>query len=226
MRKDLSFLTSAIPQLQPLLEEVLFIGGAIVPLYITDPSILYVRPTLDIDILTAATTYTAYQATVDKLLALGFSHDISGPICRFVKAQLIVDLMSAEEAVLGFSNRWYRQALATSQLFLLPNGLGIRIPTAPLMLATKLDAYDSRGKSDPAISKDLDDIVSLIDGRAELGAEIRQSDADLQNFIATSLHEIVHHKIVRHILPGLFLGPDAASRHDRFHQRVSSMNIK
>ena len=54
MSKDLSFLNSAIPQLQPLLREVLFIGGAIVPLYITDPSILYVRPTLDIDILTAA----------------------------------------------------------------------------------------------------------------------------------------------------------------------------
>lgn len=225
MSKDLSFLSTAIPQLQPLLEEVLFIGGAIVPLYITDPSILYVRPTLDIDILTAATTYTAYQSTVDKLLALGFSHDISGPICRFVKAGLIVDLMSADESVLGFSNRWYRQALATSQLFQLPDGLRIRIPTAPLMLATKLDAFDSRGKSDPAISKDLDDIVSLIDGRAELGAEIRQCDADLQNFIASSLNFIASHKIIRHILPGLFLGPDAASRHDRFHQRVSLMNF-
>lgn len=224
MSKDLSFLNNAIPHLQPLLEEVLFIGGAIVPLYITDLSILYVRPTLDIDILTAATTYTDYQTMVDKLLALGFSHDVSGPICRFVKSQLIVDLMSTDESVLGFSNRWYRQALATSQRFLLPNGLRIRIPTAPLMLAAKLDAFESRGKSDPAVSKDLDDIVSLIDGRAELGEEIRQSSVELQNFIATSLHFIASHKIIRHILPGLFLGPDAAARHDRFHQRVSFMN--
>jgi hypothetical protein len=220
MKADPNFLESAIPHLQPLLDEVLFIGGAVVPLYITDPAALYVRPTLDIDILSAATTYAAYQSIVDKLLAIGFSHDIRGPLCRFVKAGLIVDLMSPDESVLGFSNHWYREALAQPQHHVLPGGLSIRIPTPPLMLATKLAAFDSRGKADPAISKDLDDIVTLIDGRAELLSEIAQCPTDLRAWLGRELIELASHKIVRHILPGLFLGPDAASRHDRLHRRV------
>lgn len=225
MKQDLSFLDRSIPHLQPLLNEVVFIGGAIVPLYVTDPAVLYVRPTLDLDILTTATTYNAYQATVDKLLAIGFQHDIHGPICRFIKQGVIVDLMSSDSSVLGFANHWYQHSLAAPQPFQLPGGLTIRIPTPPLMLATKLAAYDSRGRQDPAISKDLDDIVTLIDGRAELLDEIPQSPTDLQTFIATSLHAIANHKIVRHILPGLFLGPDSEARYERFHRRVLTLTI-
>ncbi len=224
MSKDLSFLTNSIPHLQPLLDEVLFIGGAIVPLYITDPALLYVRPTLDIDILTAATSYNGYQATVDKLLGLGFQHDIEGPICRFLKDGLTVDLMTPDESVLGFSNVYYREALESPELFELPNGLSIRIPTPPLMLATKIAAYESRGKSDPAVSKDLDDIVTLVDGRVELIEEIAGSRAELRQFIAAGLLGIATHKIARHILPGLFLGPDAEARHDRLHRRILTIS--
>ncbi len=220
MSKDLSFLTSSIPHLQPLLDEALFIGGAVVPLYITDPALLYVRPTLGIDILTAATSYNGYQATVDKLLGLGFRHDIEGPICRFLKGGLTVDLMTPDESVLGFSNCYYREALENPDVFELPNGLAIRIPTPPLMLATKLAAYESRGKADPAVSKDLDDIVTLVDGRAELIEEVGGSRLELRHFIATGLRGIATHKIARHILPRLFLGPDAEARHDRLRRRI------
>lgn len=216
MSKDLSFLSSAIPHLQPLLDEVVFIGGAVVPLYITDPALLYVRPTLDIDILTAATSYNGYQATVDKLLGLGFRHRIDGPICRFLMDGLTVDLIS----VLGFSNCYYREALENPDVFELPNGLAIRIPTPPLMLATKIAAYESRGKSDPAVSKDLDDIVTLVDGRAELIEEVAGAGIEVRQYIAAGLRGIATHKIARHILPGLFLGPDAESRHDRLHRRI------
>lgn len=225
MNQDLSFLTKSIIHLEPLLDEILFIGGGIVPLYITDPAVLYIRPTLDLDILTTATTYNSYQATVDKLLALGFQHDIDGPICRFLKLGVIVDLMSPEAGVLGFANRWYRQALATPQPFLLPNGLRIRIPTAPLMLATKLSAFASRGKSDPAVSKDLDDIVTLIDGRVELIEEVRKGDPDLQSFIAGSLSEIANHKIIRHHLPNMFLPSDGPDRYEKFHKRLLTFTI-
>lgn len=217
MSKDLSFLTNSIPHLQPLLDEVLFIGGAIVPLYITDPALLYVRHTLDIDILTAA---TGYQATVDKLLGLGFRHDIEGPICRFLKGNLTVDLTTSDGSVLGFSNIYYKEALESPQLFEMPNGLSIRIPTPPLMLATKIAAYESRGKSDPAVSKDLDDIVTLVDGRAELIEEIAGVRTELRQFIGAGLRGIATHKIARFILPGLFLGPDAEARHDRLHRRI------
>lgn len=220
MSKDLSFLTNSIPHLQPLLDEVLFIGGAVVPLYITDPALLYVRPTLDIDILTAATSYNGYQATVDKLLGLGFRHDIEGPICRFLKGGLTVDLMTPDESVLGFSNCYYREALENPQIFELPNGLAIRIPTPPLMLATKIAAYESRGKSDPAVSKDLDDIVTLVDGRVELIEEVALVRSEVRQYISAGLRGIATHKIARHILPGLFLGPDAEARHDRLHRRI------
>ena len=68
--------------------------------------------------------------------------------------------------------------------------------------------------------------MALIDGRVELGEEIRQSSLELQNFVGTVLQFIASQKIIRHILPGLFLSPDASSRYDRFHKRVASMNCK
>lgn len=107
-----SFLEAAIPHFQPPLEEVLFIGGAVVPLYITDPAALCLRPTLGIDILPAATTYSAYKSIVEKLLSIGCSHDLRGPIRRFFKSGLIAGLLSPDKTVPGFSNRWYREALA------------------------------------------------------------------------------------------------------------------
>ncbi len=55
--------------------------------------------------------------------------------------------MPTGETILGFSNRWYRPAIAAAQRVPIV-GLLARIITPIYYLATKLEAFRSRGRSD------------------------------------------------------------------------------
>jgi len=76
-----------------------------------------------------------------------FRGEIEGPICRWRMGDVIVDVMPDNEAILGFSNRWYGMAIRTAESRRLGD-LTIRIVTPPLLLATKMEAFRSRGGGD------------------------------------------------------------------------------
>jgi hypothetical protein len=80
---------------------------------------------------------------------LGFMRDISpdAPICRWRYRDLEVDLMPTDPAILGLANRWYPLAVSSAQMVQLPNGIAIRLITAPLFVATKFEAFTDRGKA-------------------------------------------------------------------------------
>ena len=47
--------------------------------------------------------------------------------------------------------------------------------TAPVFLATKLEAFRGRGQGDFLFSHDLEDLMAVVDGRAALVEECRLS---------------------------------------------------
>ena len=49
--------------------------------------------------------------------------------------------MPTDETILGFGNRWYKQAIEFSSLYPLTKSLEIRVVTAPYFLATKFEAF-------------------------------------------------------------------------------------
>ena len=55
--------------------------------------------------------------------------------------------------------------------------------SAPVYLATKVTAFRGRGRDDYYGSKDFEDIIALIDGRAKLAAECESQSADLRLFL-------------------------------------------
>jgi hypothetical protein len=59
-----------------------------------------------------------------------------------------------------------------------------RVVTASYILATKLEAFAGRGGDDYLASPDLEDIVTLVDGRAQIIREVMRADADLWQFLA------------------------------------------
>src|ERR1700728_3120795 len=67
----------------------------------------------------------------------------------------------------------------------LPKSGPIRLITAPLFLAAKLEAFRGRGGGDYYASHDLEDVIALIDGRAELVGEITASTGELREFLTT-----------------------------------------
>jgi len=62
-------------------------------------------------------------------------------------------------------------------------GASVHIVKAPYFLATKIEAFHSRGRNDYCGSHDLEDIISVFNGRETLVEEIRGSQERLRSFL-------------------------------------------
>jgi Nucleotidyl transferase AbiEii toxin, Type IV TA system len=93
----------------------------------------------------------------------------------------------------------------------LPSGATIRAATPPFLLATKLEAFADRGRGDPIASRDLEDIVTLLDTRAETVAEAHTAPADVRGYIAHQLTELQKLPDFLTLLSGM-VRPDDASQ--------------
>ena len=172
--------------LRPLLGDVVFVGGQVAELLVTDPATVRMRATDDVDVVVPVTTRTAYHALQMRLIGLGFTPDqrAGAPVCRMRTADdLILDVMPLDEAILGFSNRWYPFALESATMFTLEPALDVRIASAAAFLAMKWEAFGTRGAADPMSSHDLEDLITVVAGRAGIIDDTRAAPDDVRHFI-------------------------------------------
>jgi hypothetical protein len=175
---NLNLLLETAHRLRPLLDKVVFVGGCTTALLITDPGAEAIRPTYDVDVIVEITSYADSGIFSGRLRALGFQEDSSegAPLCRWQWEQTKLDVMPRDDKVLGFSNRWYRETMTKAAPVRLDAGTVIRSITAPYFLATKLEAFQGRGKGDVFASHDLEDVIAVIDGRPAITEEIQAAD--------------------------------------------------
>jgi hypothetical protein len=212
-KHNLALLIDAAHLLKPLLDELVFVGGSTTALLITDKAAAEVRPTYDVDAIAEITSYAAYTEFSERLRRLGFTEDTSegAPICRWRQKKTILDVMPLDEEILGFSNRWYKAAMGSAVTHELEPGLRVRVVGGLLFCATKLEAFAGRGKNDYLASHDLEDLVSVVDGRAELVDEIHAGTADVRTYIASEITKLLATGKFVDAMPGYLL-PDAASQ--------------
>jgi len=211
---NVSLLERAAEQLGgALLEQLVFVGGAVAGVLITDPAMPEIRPTQDVDVICSVLARADYHQLGSQLRQRGFQEDSrpGAPLCRWCADDLVLDLMPTQGEILGFSNRWYPLALETAQQQELPSGRAIRIVTAPVFLATKLEAFRGRGQGNFLFSHDLEDLMAVVDGRASLLEECRLSPLELRNDLAAQFLELLHTSAFLEALPA-FLPTDQASQ--------------
>jgi hypothetical protein len=210
---NLDLLAEAARLLKPLLGELAFVGGCTTALLITDKAAADVRPTYDVDAIAEITSYAAYADFSERLRKIGFAEDTTegAPICRWLQKETILDVMPLDAKILGFSNRWYRPAMESAEERELERGLRIRVVTAVYFCATKLEAFAGRGKDDYLSSRDLEDLVAVIDGRAELVQDIRSAQEGVRTYLASEINKLLGTQAFVDALPGYLL-PDAASQ--------------
>jgi hypothetical protein len=201
---SLELLERAARALEPVLSDVVFLGGASIVLWITDPGAPAPRPTKDVDVVVEVTSRTSFHAFEERLRSLGFREDQEdGIICRWRHRDddLILDAMPADAAILGFENRWQGASIPHADESVLPTGTRIRAAPPAHLLATKIEAFNRRGGEDFLGSRDFGDMIALIDGREELPSEVQASEPELRAYIASEFKRL--------------------SAHPRFHEGVS-----
>lgn len=210
---NLPQLVRAAEALRPLLPELVFVGGCITGLLITDPGAPSPRGTMDVDAIVEVTSYEQYSRFGERLRALGFAEDLSegAPLCRWVWDRTILDVLPLDPQILGFSNRWYRAAMARSISVEISKRIQIRMITAPYFIATKFEAFKGRGNQDVMGSHDLEDLIAVVDGRESLVSEVREEPHELRGFIRDEISKLLREANFVDALPGYLL-PDAASQ--------------
>lgn len=172
-----------------------FVGGAVMWVLVDHPEVTQFRRTKDVDVIVAVMTYSEYAALEQRLRDEGFIHDISpgAPMCRWVVDGCRVDVMPEKPASLGMNTRWFPEALAQAQITDLGGGVSAPVVTGPLFLATKMEAFKDRGKSDYYMSHDIEDIVTLVDGRSSIVQDVAGTEIHLRGYLCAEFSKMIAH---------------------------------
>lgn len=202
--QNLAMLTYVAEKLEELRNDVVFLGGCSTCLFVTEQGSPDARGTLDVGCILDVISTSAYHQFTKALRKKGFSQSPEDDfICRWRLEGFILDLMPTDESILGFTNKWYKSAVINAVPINISKELQIKILTSPYFLATKLDAFNSRGNGDFLGSHDLEDIITVIDGRSEITEEVTDiEDQDLRKYLATSFSVLLTNKNFLDALPG------------------------
>lgn len=203
-QRNLEALTIIAYRLEELCNEVTFVGGCVIGLLITDKAAPDVRFTVDVDCIINIITKHNYYKLSEKLRKKGFKEIPfdNHPLCRWDCDGILLDIMPTDESILGFSNRWYKDALLSAISKKINNSIYIKIISAPYFLATKLEAFKDRGKQDFLLSHDLEDILSLLDGRPEIIKDILSTAKNLRQYLSSEFLVLISKDQFLQALPG------------------------
>ncbi len=112
------------------------------------------------------------------------------PKCRWLLGSLTVDIMPTEGAALGLNTAWFAEALASSSLQTVAHS-EFRLISPVAFLATKFTAFLDRGDRDYYGSHDLEDFITVIDGRDDIVAEVDRASLGLRRFVITSIQQLL-----------------------------------
>jgi len=195
-----------------LCEQVVFVGGAVAGLLVTDPLADSVRATRDVDAV-VNTSRARFHEIEAQVAQRGFERDVrSDVICRWLHSAsgVAFDLMPVQPEVLGFTNRWYPYAVETAERVELGEGARIRLVSAGAFVATKLEAFASPGHGDFLSSHDLEDVLNIVDGREELMGEIADAPIEVREAVAGIFRRLLSNADFVNVFPGLMAEPARA----------------
>jgi hypothetical protein len=85
-------------------EKLVFVGGCVTGILISDMARPPVRATQDVDLIAEIASKAEYYEIAADLRRLGFQEDLGEVICRWRFGNLKVDVMPSREGILNFTN--------------------------------------------------------------------------------------------------------------------------
>lgn len=202
-------------------ERVIFVGGAMICLYIDDPAAEDVRPTKDIDLTFKIVNIGELEELRERLTSLGFSQSSEdNVICRFRLQDIKVDVMSTKEIGWAPANPWFAPGFEKAISVQIEEKT-IKILPFTYFLATKFSAFTSRGGRDPRMSHDFEDIVYLLNYTLNFKEEIINStDEDVKQYLIEFFRKILQEdKLQEAIIANLYF-EDQMARFERILEEL------
>lgn len=184
-------------------DQVIYVGGAVVSLYIDDPAAEDVRPTKDIDISMNLASMHDLEKLREELQKRGFkqTHE-EGVICRFIlEDELKVDVMNTTALGWAPANPWFAPGLndlVTHQI----DEYQIKCLSLPYFLATKFTAFRSRGAKDPRTSHDFEDIIYLLNHTSDWIEQVQNADTEVKTNLISEFDNILNSSSMQEAMIG------------------------
>lgn len=180
-------------------DEVVYVGGSVAEFYVIDSAKTEVRQTMDVDCVTHLRSYMEFTGLEEQLRNNGFQNDTTpgAPVCRWVFDDEIVDIMPDDAKIIGFTNKWYHEAIEHKQEMLLSNGIRIWIFSLPYYIATKIEAVNGRGGEDWRWSHDFEDLVYIFNYNRNIVEELAKADDGLKNFFKDEFSKMLRRTNIR-----------------------------
>ena len=188
--------------LGPMNEQVVYVGGATVSLYINDPAADDVRPTKDVDISLAIASLGELEAIREELARKGFRQTPEDDvICRFRYEDIKVDVMSTKAVGWAPANPWFAPGFAQKETVTIEDQK-IHILPLPYFLASKFTAFNDRGAKDPRTSHDFEDIVYVLDNCTDIVEQLIQLPEDVRPYLKEQLQNILEDRVIQEAILG------------------------
>ncbi len=173
-------------------DEVIYVGGAIISLYVTEEGAEQPRPTKDIDVSVKVSSYAQMDQLREQLASKKIYPAAAEKIMyRFTHEGILIDFIPYESTPLGPTNKWLKPGFEKAY-YESVGATKIRILPVSLFLATKWEAFNSRG-SDPRMSHDFEDIIYIIDNNLNVYEDITKAEKDVQFFLKEMSTKILSH---------------------------------
>ena len=187
-RNAIKKVASALGELN---EKVIYVGGAVVSLYINDTAADDVRPTKDVDIGIEIASLSELEELRQTLARKGFhqSHEDT-VVCRFRFEDIKVDVMSTQAIGWAPANIWFKKGFGQAVRYGIEDTI-IRILPLPYFLASKFSAFYDRGGNDPRASHDFEDIVYLLNYSSNISYQVLNADEEVKTFIKDAFKRIL-----------------------------------
>jgi len=206
--------------LEELNERVVYVGGAVVSLYINDPAADDIRPTKDIDISLEIASLTDLEKLRVELTQKGFVQSVEeNVVCRFKYDDILVDVMGTKPVGWAPGDLWFERGFSFRRKTEI-EGTEIYILPLPYFLASKFSAYHDRGNTNPRTSHDFEDITYLLDNQTKLAEIIASAQDDVKEFLYAEFKEILNNEASHEaIFANLFY----ETQTERFERIISTL---
>ncbi len=201
MSPPLDRLHTVVKRLGPLRDQFVLVGATVLEILLAEAKSQPVRITHDVDFIVRLQSRGDSEELEEQLRRLGFKNRRSGHIDSWEIDGCEVDIVDCNGSH-GAMNRWYVEAMERSVWRDVGEGLEIRVITGPYFIATKIEAFQSRGKGSFYNSEDIQDILTLLDRCPAVVPEIAQQNQGLRSYIASKMAAFLAAPEFINALPG------------------------